>query len=138
MPKIHRLPDRSADTEKLTINLGHVDLGRIDLLVREGFYTNRSDFIRAAIRAQLVTDARAVEQSVARHQVEMGLIDLSRADLEAMRDAGETLHLRVLGLARIADDVSPELAAQVIGSLSVLGSLQAPTAVKSVLKDRMV
>ncbi|SLN65861.1 hypothetical protein ROJ8625_03369 [Roseivivax jejudonensis] len=137
MPKIHRLPDRHADTEKITLNIGHVDLGRIDLLVREGFYTNRTDFIRTAIRNQLSTDARAVDQSVERHQFEMGLFDVTRADLEAARQRGETLHLRVLGLARIADDVPVELALETIGSLSVLGSLQASKDIKTALADRI-
>jgi Arc/MetJ-type ribon-helix-helix transcriptional regulator len=138
MPKIHRLPDRHADTEKVTINLGHVDLGRIDLLVREGFYSNRTDFIRSAIRNQLTAEARAVDQSVERHHFEMGLFDVSRDDLEQLRDKGEVLHLRVLGLARIADDVSPELAQETIASLSVLGSLQAPKEVKTALASRII
>jgi Arc/MetJ-type ribon-helix-helix transcriptional regulator len=137
MPKIHRLPDRHADTEKVTINLGHVDLGRIDLLVREGFYSNRTDFIRSAIRNQLTTEAHAIDQSVERHHFEMGLFDVTRVDLERLRDKGEVLHLRVLGLARIADDVSPELAKETIASLSVLGSLQASRDVKAALADRI-
>lgn len=138
MPKIHRLPDRSADTEKITINLGHVDLGRIDLLVREGFYTNRTDFIRSAIRNQLTSEAKAVDQSVARHHFEMGLFDVTRADLEDLRRRGEVLHLRVVGLARIADDVTADLARAAIGSISVLGSLQASREIKAALKDRII
>jgi len=137
MPKIHRLPDKHGDTEKITINLGHVDLGRIDLLVREGFYSNRSDFIRSAIRNQLTTEAQAIDQSVARHRFELGLFDVTRADLEALRDKGEVLHLRVVGLARIAGDVSVELAQETIGSLSVLGSLQASRDIKAALADRI-
>lgn len=137
MPKIHRLPDRHADTEKLTINLGHVDIGRIDLLVREGFYSNRTDFIRAAIRNQLTAEARAVEQSVVRHRLEMGLVDVRREDLERLAAAGEVLHLRVLGLARIDRDVPAELAARTIASLSVLGTLQASQEVKAALADRI-
>ena len=137
MPKIHRLPERHADTEKVTINLGHVDLGRIDLLVREGFYSNRSDFIRAAIRGQLTTEAASLDRSVARHRYELGLFDVTRADLEALSDAGETLHLRVVGLARIDADVPVDLALRTIGSLSVLGTLQAPREIKTALKDRI-
>ena len=137
MPKIHRLPDKHGDTEKVTINLGHVDLGRIDLLVREGFYSNRTDFIRSAIRSQLNSESRAVDQSVARHRLELGLFDVTRADLEALRDAGEVLHLRVVGLARIAGDVPVELAQETIGSLNVLGSLQASKDIKAALADRI-
>lgn len=137
MPKIHRLPARHADTEKVTINLSHVDLGRIDLLVRESFYSNRTDFIRSAIRTQLTAEAQAIEQSVARHRFELGLFDVTRADLEALRDKGEVLHLRVVGLARIAGDVSVELAQETIGSLSVLGSLQASKDIKAALADRI-
>ena len=137
MSNIHRLPDRAAETEKITINLGPIDLGRIDLLVREGFYTNRTDFIRSAIRNQLTTEQRAVDQSVARHRFEMGLFDVTRADLEALKAKGEVLHLRVVGLARIADDVDAELAQETIGSLNVLGSLQASKDIKAALADRI-
>ena len=134
MPKLQ--PDRVAETEKITINIGPVDLGRIDLLVREGFYSNRTDFIRSAIRTQLSDQSQAVAQSVARHRFEMGLYDVDRVALEALRDAGEVMHLRVVGLARIAEDVPPELARETIASLTVLGSLQASPAVKAALKDR--
>ena len=101
-----KTPLRAADSEKLTINLGYVDLGHIDLLVREGFYSNRSDFIRTAIRTQLDRHTDAVKQSVARRQLDLGLRQYSRLDLEAIRAAGESLHIQVLGLAVIASDVS--------------------------------
>lgn len=128
---------RLADSEKITINLGPVDLGRIDLLVQEGFYSNRSDFIRTAIRNQLSTEAEAVMRSVARHTLDLGLRDLARAELEQVRAAGEVLHLRVLGLVRIAPDVSADLARATIGSITVLGTLQAPPEIRAALKDRI-
>ncbi len=137
MHNVTRLPERQAEPEKITINLGHVDLGRIDLLVREGFYANRTDFIRTAIRNQLSSEGGSVAQSIERHKLELGLFDITRADLEAFAEAGQTLHLKVVGLARISADVSPELAVATIGSLNVLGSLQAPKAVKAALKDRI-
>lgn len=137
MQNITRLPERQAEPEKITINLGHVDLGRIDLLVREGVYANRTDFIRTAIRAQLREETETVERSVARHQLELGLFDLTREALEAVVAQGEALHLKVLGLARISSDVSPELAVRAIGSIQVLGALQAPKDVKAALKDRI-
>ena len=137
MENITRLPERQAEPEKITINLGHVDLGRIDLLVREGFYANRTDFIRTAIRNQLTSEGRSVTQSIDRHQLELGMFDITRADLEAIATAGEKLHLKVVGLARIAADVSPELALSTIASLNVLGSLQASKPVKAALKDRI-
>src|SRR3954467_418422 len=95
------------ELEKITINLGPVDLGQIDLLVREGFYTNRTDFIRTAIRTQLATHAGAIEKTVARRPLVLGVQHLTRADLEHLRDAGQTMQIRVLGLATIADDVPP-------------------------------
>ncbi len=128
---------KAADSEKITINLGYVDLGHIDLLVQEGFYSNRTDFIRAAIRRQLDRHTDAVKQSVARHQLDLGLRRFSRDDLAALEAAGEMLHIQVLGLAVIAPDVSPELARATIASLHVLGSLQAPAAVKAALHDRI-
>ena len=126
-----------SETEKITINLGLVDLGQVDLLVQEGFYSNRTDFIRTAIRNQLSTHAEAVRQTVARKTLVLGLENYTRRDLEAVREAGETLEIKVLGLATIADDVSPELALETIGSIAVLGALRASPAVKAALKDRI-
>jgi Arc/MetJ-type ribon-helix-helix transcriptional regulator len=125
------------DSEKITINVGVVDLGQIDLLVQEGFYSNRTDLIRTAIRNQIATHAEAVRQTVARRTLVLGLQDLSRADLEAAVQSGTKLRLRVLGLVRIADDVSPALATQAIESICVLGALHATPAVKAALADRL-
>lgn len=125
-----------SETEKITINLGLVDLGQIDLLVQEGFYSNRTDFIRTAIRNHLATHAEEVRQTVARKTLVLGLQHYTRRDLEEVREAGETLEIKVLGLASIDDDVDPELARETIGSLIVLGALRASPAVKSALKDR--
>jgi Arc/MetJ-type ribon-helix-helix transcriptional regulator len=123
-------------TEKITINLGLVDLGQIDLLVQEGFYANRTDFIRTAIRTQLGTRASALDQTVARRTLVLGTQHYSRRDLEDLRDAGETVHIRVLGLASIADDVSPKLALATIASVEVLGAFRASSAVKAALAPR--
>src|SRR3954453_4030458 len=128
---------KASDSEKITINLGYVDLGHIDLLVQEGFYSNRTDFIRTAIRNQIERHAEATKQSVARKSVELGLRHYSRDDLEAARAAGQTLHIRVLGLASIAQDVTPELARATIASVEVLGALHASAAVKAALRDHM-
>ena len=128
--------ERVPETEKITINLGYVDLGRIDLLVQEGFYSNRTDFIRTAIRNQLGTHAEEMSRSMARHTLELGLRDIGAADLEAAREAGERLHIRVVGLLRIAQDVTPELARATIGSITVLGALQATPELKTALADR--
>lgn len=135
--KIYSLRDGTGDTEKITINLGPVDLGHIDLLVREGFYSNRSDFIRTAIRAQLAGHAEVSRQSVVRHRLELGVHRWDRADLEAARQAGERLSIQVLGLAVIGDDVDPELALATIDRITVLGTLQAPKAVRQALADRI-
>jgi Arc/MetJ-type ribon-helix-helix transcriptional regulator len=126
-----------SETEKITINLGLVDLGQIDLLVQEGFYQNRTDFIRTAIRNQLGEHAEAVKQTVARKELVLGLQHYARLDLEAVRAAGETLEIRVLGLASIADDVTPELALATIDSINVLGALRASAAVKAALAERI-
>jgi Arc/MetJ-type ribon-helix-helix transcriptional regulator len=134
---VHELRPRVPESEKITINLGYVDLGQIDLLVREGFYSNRTDFIRTAIRNQLDRHDEAVRQSVARRQLDLGLRHYARADLEKVKAAGERLHIQVLGLAVIADDVSPELARETIAQIHVLGALSAPAAVKAALADRI-
>ena len=135
--KVVEFRPKVPDTEKITINLGHVDLGQIDLLVREGFYSNRTDLIRTAIRRELDRHSEAVKKSVARHQLDLGLRHYTRADLEKVKAAGETLHIQVLGLALIAADVSPDLALETIASIHVLGSLSAPGAVKTALADRI-
>ena len=135
--RVHELRTRTPETNKITINLGYVDLGQIDLLVQEGFYSNRTDLIRTAIRNQLDRHTDVVKQSVARHQLDLGLRHYNRQDLEAVKAAGETLHIQVLGLAVIAADVSPELALVTIASIHVLGALQASPAVKAALGDRI-
>lgn len=128
---------KDTDTEKITINLGYIDLGRVDLLVEEGFYSNRSDFIRAAIRAQLNAHQDVLQQSAARRMLVLGLQDLTRPQLEGLRAKGERLQIQVLGLVRIAHDVSPQLALATIESVRVLGGFQAPAAVRSALADRI-
>jgi len=125
------------DSEKLTLNVGFVDLGHIDLLVRDGFYSNRSDFIRTAIRNQLAAHADVSKNAATRLTLELGLRTYTRHDLEAVRAAGERLRIRVLGLATIADDVSPELARATIESITVLGALHASADVKTALADRL-
>jgi Arc/MetJ-type ribon-helix-helix transcriptional regulator len=127
---------RIPDSEKITINLGFVDLGHIDLLVAQQFYSNRTDFIRTAIRNQLDRHDAALKQTVARQQLNLGLRHYSRQDLERVRAAGEVLNIQVLGLAVIAADVSPELARETINSIEVLGALHASPAVKAALTDR--
>ncbi len=128
---------KTPGSEKITINLGYVDLGHIDLLVQEGFYSNRTDFIRTAIRNQIERHADVVRQAVTRKSVDLGLRHFSREDLEAVLDAGQVLDIRVLGLATIAPDVTPELARAAIASLTVLGALHASAAVKAALADRI-
>jgi Arc/MetJ-type ribon-helix-helix transcriptional regulator len=125
-------------TEKITINIGLVDLGQIDLLVNEGFYANRTDFIRTAIRRQLETRSGAVDQTVTRRTLTLGTQHYSRQDLEKLRTAGQTVELRVLGLATIDEDVSPELALATITSVEVLGAFRAPRAVREALAPRTV
>jgi Arc/MetJ-type ribon-helix-helix transcriptional regulator len=128
---------RVPDSEKITINLGFVDLGQIELLVREGFYSNRSDFIRTAIRNQIERHAETVRQITIRKSVDLGLRHITRDELSAAQAAGQMLEIRVLGLVVIAPDVPPDLVRATISSLSVLGTLQASDAVKAALSDRM-
>ena len=137
MNNVRQLRDKQPQNEKITINLGFVDLGRINLLVQEGFYSNRSDLIRTAVRNQLESHTGVVSQSLEQHTMELGLRDYSAADLEALREAGEMLHVKVVGLARIGADVTPELACQTIETITVLGALQASADIKKALADRI-
>ena len=133
---VPELRSKAGGAEKITINLGYVDLGRIDLLVQEGFYSNRTDFIRTAIRNQLARHTDAVRRSVAHKSLDLGLRHYSREDLEGAHAAGRVLHIHVLGLASIAHDVTPELARATIELVVVLGALHASPAVKAALADR--
>ena len=134
---LDQLRTKPSDSEKITINVGYVDLGHIELLVAEKFYANRADFIRTAIRNQLERHAEATKQSVARKTLDLGLRHFTREDLEQVRAAGQTLQIRVLGLASIAADVTPELAQASISSIEVLGALHASAEVKAALSDRI-
>jgi Arc/MetJ-type ribon-helix-helix transcriptional regulator len=132
-PQSAKLPD----SEKLTLNLGFVDLGSIDLLVRDGFYSNRSDFIRTAIRNQLAIHADTAKKAASRLTLDLGLRTFARKDLEEIQAAGERLKIRVLGLVVIADDVTPDLARAAIESITVLGALHASPEIKTALADRL-
>ena len=129
---------RTGETEKMTVNVGVVDLGHVDLLVQEGFYSNRSDLVRTALRNQLAMHADTVKQTVLRRTLTVGLQHYSRADLEQAVAAGQRLQVQVLGLARIADDVPPDLARAAIASVTVLGAFQASAGVRQALADRML
>ena len=128
---------KEAESEKITINLGFVDLGHIDLLVQEGFYSNRTDFIRTAIRNQVLSHGEVLKSTVARRSMVLGLQRYTRRDLENVLAAGEQLHIHVLGLATIDDDVPAQLARQTIASVVVLGALRAIREVKAALADRI-
>lgn len=131
------LKQRGGETEKMTVNVGVVDLGHVDLLVQEGFYTNRSDLVRTAVRNQLALHADVVKQAVARRTLTVGLQHLGREDLERAVAAGQRLQVQVVGLARIGDDVTPELASAAIESVTVLGAFQASPAVRRALAERI-
>lgn len=128
---------RPLDSEKITINLGLVDLGKVDLMVQEGFYSSRTDFIRTAIRNHLATHDDALRQAITRKTLALGLMEFTRADLEAVKREGRRLRIQVVGLARIAEDVTPALALATIESVSVLGAFHASAAVRAALKDRI-
>jgi len=129
---------RGGETEKMTVNIGVVDLGQVDLMVQEGFYSNRSDLVRTAVRNQLASHAEVLKQTVARRTLTLGLRHCSRADLEQAVASGQRLRIEVVGLARIAEDVTPELARAAIESVSVLGAFHASAAVRRALADRMI
>jgi Arc/MetJ-type ribon-helix-helix transcriptional regulator len=135
--KAFKIQARPSDSEKITINLGYVDLGHVDLIVQEGFYSNRTDFIRTAIRNQLDRHADVTRKSIARRTLDLGLRTYGREELETVRRAGETLEIKVLGLATIARDVTPALARATISSITVLGALHASPEVRAALADRM-
>ena len=137
LAKVLPFRNKIPDSEKVTINLGYVDLGQIDLLVQEGFYSNRTDFIRTAIRYQLSAHTEETKKAAVRQTLEVGLLRFSRTDLEAAQAGGSLVNIQVLGRAVIDDDVSPELARATIGSITVLGALHATPEVRAALADRI-
>ena len=134
---IQLISDRSSESEKITINLGYVDLGHIDLLVKDGFYSNRTDFIRTSIRNLLSSNAEQAKKLIVRQTLDLGIRNYTKADLEAVKAAGETLSIKVLGLVTIAQDVPPSLALETIQSITVLGALHAGKDVKAALSGRI-
>lgn len=128
---------RAGETEKMTVNVGVVDLGHVDLLVQEGFYSNRSDLIRTALRNQLALHADALKQTLARRTLAVGLRHYGRAELERAVATGQRLQIQVVGLARVGDDVTPELALAAIASVTVLGAFQASPTVRRALSSRI-
>jgi Arc/MetJ-type ribon-helix-helix transcriptional regulator len=125
------------DSEKITINMSAVDLGKVDLLVQEGLYSNRTDFIRTAIRTQLDKHTFEIQQSVTRHSSVVGVLIFSRTDLEKLRQKNEKLNISIVGLLTFQSDISPELAAEVVESIRVRGIFIAPDVVKAAVEDRM-
>ena len=136
--KLYKFPENLVESEKITINLGFVDLGHIDLLVRDGFYGNRTDFIRTAIRNQLVQHSEQSKKSITRQTMELGLRQYTKSDLEALQTKGEKLRIKVLGLVTISNDVSPTLALATIESITVLGALHASREIKTALAERII
>lgn len=123
------------DTEKITVNMNVVELGKIDVLVEEGFYANRSDFIRAAIRTQLGTHAAAMDQITTRKAFVLGVLELDADHLRKKVAQGEVMSIKVIGLLTIADDVTPDLALAALGSVTVRGTFNAPAAVRAALAE---
>jgi Arc/MetJ-type ribon-helix-helix transcriptional regulator len=136
--KIYKMPNNLVESEKITINLGFVDLGHVDLLVRDGFYSNRTDFIRTAIRNQLALHSEQSKKSIIRQTIELGLRHYTKSDLEALQAKGQKLQIKVLGLVTISSDVSPQLALATIESIAVLGALHASKEVKIALAERII
>jgi len=124
-------------TEKITINMSVVDLGKVDLLVAEGFYSNRTDFIRAAIRSQLGKHDVELQKAATRRTLAIGLLIYSRKDLEEAIAKGERLVFRIMGMLVLASDVTPQLALEAIDSIQVYGVFHAPQAVKVALRERI-
>jgi Arc/MetJ-type ribon-helix-helix transcriptional regulator len=126
-----------ADSEKITINMSVVDLGKVDLLVSEGFYANRTDFIRTAIRNQLMRHDDDVKETCVRRSLTLGVNIFTRNGLEELNVRGEKISALIVGQLIIQDDVSPELAQATIESVRVYGSFKANKAVKAAIADRI-
>lgn len=125
------------DTEKITINLGPVDLGRIDVLVDQGLYSNRTDAIRTAIRNLLDRHEAVISSAAERRSFALGALFLDRSDLLRKKEKGEKYSIRMIGVLSLADDIEPELALETIGSIEVKGVFRASAKVKEALAGRI-
>lgn len=126
-----------SDSEKITVNVGSVDLGRMDLLVQEGFYSNRADFIRTAIRNQLERQSTAVDSITNRKSMVIGTQVYTRKELEEKRENNELVNVKVIGMLILTDDITTALALETIQSVTVRGVFKASEDVKTALKDRI-
>jgi Arc/MetJ-type ribon-helix-helix transcriptional regulator len=126
------------DTEKITINMSVVDLGKIDLLVDQGHFSSRSDLIRTAIREKLAEYDDVLKEEVSRRDIGVGVNLITRKDLERVRNAGIRREYIVVGLLTMAKDIPPELASETIETIRVYGVLQASEEVKKALADRIL
>lgn len=126
-----------SETEKITINLGPVDLGQIDLLVEQGLYSNRTDLIRTAIRNQIEKHNTVIEEVSVRHSYSLGVLIYNARDLEKLRDEGRKLSIRIVGMLTLTSSITPNLALETIESIWIRGKLIAPKAVLEALGDRI-
>ena len=130
-------PERAGPPdEKLSVNLGPVDLGTIDVLVEEGFYATRADFIRSAVRRQLDEHKVALDAAIIRREFTVGFVHHNAAGLRAAKDKGQRLDIKVIGVLQLADDIDPDLAEEAIERIKVHGTLRAPKAVLARLGER--
>jgi len=129
-------------TEKATINIGIMELAQIDLLVENMIYTNRSDFIRTAIRNQLEMHKSDIErlylqtkansfEPESQVQGGIGIYRLRKAALSDAMKSNKKLHIMVMGILLIDKDISPELFEATVESIKIYGKIQAQ---KSILE----
>ncbi len=126
-----------SDSEKITINMGPVDLGKIDLLVEQGHYSNRTDFIRTAIRSQLDKHTPEVQHAVTTNSFAVGVLSYDRSHLERLKAKRKKLTITVIGALHLSKDISPELACEAIESVQVRGIFHASDEVKAALAGKM-
>lgn len=127
-----------ADTEKITVNMNVVDLGQVDLLVEQGFYSNRTDFIKTAIRNQISKHEVELRDTIVRKTFIMGVSHYDRKSLENDLHEKNMLEVKVVGMLILDHDITPELALKTIKSVKVYGTLRASEEVREALKDRII
>lgn len=123
-----------AETEKITINIDVVDLGKIDLLVDQGFYSNRTDLIKTSIRNELLKHEETVKQIVTEKSYNIGVTKFSKDYLEQLASNHKVLDVKVMGLLIIEEDVTPQLVQKTIQTLKVMGAFKAKNEIKALFK----
>lgn len=120
-------------TEKITINVNTSDLGKIDLLIHEGYYSNRTDFIKSAIKSQVNKhddEINMILSSKKKKDWFVGVYVLTEDELQALKRYGRKKAIRGMGLLIVDKDVSLDLMKTSISAIETYGVCRCSSEIK--------